>query len=232
MTVDRIKMNFIKKLLNTGYISGEHIPTSLIPVMKQARALGLVELDEMHNYIKVLDRVGLVLTLLEKRLLPTEELTLLLDWREYEELCRRILEAFDFTTRRNLRFKFQSRLMELDVVGIRGRDVLVLECKRWSTRFGREARLRREVVEFRRKVELFVEWLRKNAYRLFNIRGKVELIIVPVLVTIWNGKTLVFEGIPLVPLHRLRSFIDEYTNYLDSLAHYTVNTESPQCSLL
>ncbi len=232
MTVDRVRMNFIKKLLNTGYISGEHIPTSLIPVMKQAQALGLVELDEIHNYIKVLDRVGLVLTLLEKRLLPTEELTLLLDWREYEELCRRVLEAYGFTTRRNLRFKFQSKLMELDVVGIRGRDVLVFECKRWSTRFGREASLRKEVVEFRKKVELFAKWMRKNACKLFDIRGKTKLIVIPVLVTIWNGKTLVFEGIPLVPLHRLRSFIDEYINYIDSLAHYTVSIESSQCSLL
>lgn len=164
------------------------------------------------------DRVGLVLYLTKLEEVPLKDMVLTLNWREYEDFCARVLENYGYETVRNLRFRVGVFVREIDVVAWRRNLVLLVECKRWSRRSSREKELRSAVSELRKRAELFTTWLQYT--RRLPLSGEVT--VVPVLTTVHEGRTLVHEGVPIVPLHSFPYFLTEFEQYLDVL--FTLKT--------
>jgi hypothetical protein len=84
---------------------------------------------------------------------------------------------------------------QYDVIARKDRLTLLVECKQWSGSRYRLAALKAAVIKHKERA-LFYE-------SVMNAEG------VPVLVTLIEEKIRVFEGVPLVPVHRLDAFIGE-----------------------
>ncbi|GGP19163.1 hypothetical protein GCM10007981_01730 [Thermocladium modestius] len=54
-----------------------------------------------------------------------------IDWREFEGLVAFILGRWGYRTMNNVRLRLGGQLMEIDVVGIKGDRVVLVEAKRW-----------------------------------------------------------------------------------------------------
>jgi hypothetical protein len=91
--------------------------------------LNLVELDGRKLTLKPGGRV-LIGRYLLQRGVSMEELSRILDWREFEDLVSKSLEAQGFATRRNYRMRRPTR--EIDVIGVYSGFAIAFDCKHWQ----------------------------------------------------------------------------------------------------
>lgn len=56
-----------------------------------------------------------------------------LTWQEFEKFAENCLREAGFEAERNVRVKGEGRAWQIDVIGIRGNLILVIDCKHWNT---------------------------------------------------------------------------------------------------
>ncbi len=127
-----------------------------------------------------------------------EEVASILNWKDFEAFTASILEENAYEVAKNVRIRQGKHSVEIDVVGtkyINGKDIaLTIDCKHWS--YITEARLK-GVVE--RQV--------MRAYMLISLY-KMDAAI-PIII-ILRDMPMLIDGVPIVPISRLRSFLYEY----------------------
>jgi hypothetical protein len=96
---------------------------------EELAGLNLVDFDGKRLTVKPGGRV-LVGQYLLQRGVSVEELSRILDWREFEDLVSKSLEAQGFATRRNYRMRKPTR--EIDVVGVYSGFAIAFDCKHWQ----------------------------------------------------------------------------------------------------
>jgi hypothetical protein len=96
---------------------------------EELSGLELVELDGRNLTVRPGGRV-LVGRYLLQRGVSVEELSRILDWREFEDLVSQSLEAQGFATWRNFRMKKPTR--EIDAVGVFSGFAIAFDCKHWQ----------------------------------------------------------------------------------------------------
>ncbi len=143
---------------------------------------------------------------------PEEKAAAILNWREFEDLCSRILEGRGYQCLRGVRKEVQGEGMEIDVLAFMDQRVILVECKMWSRRTLRFLvnRSRREV---HRKLELLVKLLSSAR------KGEGRTQVVPVIVS-WLSVKDVSEGqVAVVPLYNFPYFLDSLDEIVDNIAH-------------
>ena len=116
-------------------------------------------------------------------------------WQSFEQLTGFIFEQHGFEVSVGTVKTRKRQRRQYDVIARKNGRTLLVECKRWSGGRYRLSALRRAVGRHRERA-LFYE-------SVMNADG------VPVIVTLIEEKIQVFEGVPLVPVHRLNAFIGE-----------------------
>jgi hypothetical protein len=96
---------------------------------EELSGLGLAVLDGRRLTLKPGGRV-LVGQYLLQRGVSVEELSRILDWREFEDLVSKSLEAQGFKTWRNYRMRRPTR--EIDVIGVYSGFAIAFDCKHWQ----------------------------------------------------------------------------------------------------
>ncbi len=130
-----------------------------------------------------------------------EEVTSVLNWKDFEILTANILEENGYMVARNVRLmdKQNRCRLEIDVVGMKdvnGKSIaLVIDCKHWS--YITEAAL---VSIVKRQV--------KRASMFVASDNNIDIAL-PIILTLRDMPMLV-DGIPIIPISRLRSFLYEY----------------------
>lgn len=145
-----------------------------------------------------------------------ERAAALLDWRGFESLVEEYLEGFDYrVVARRFRFAHGGRRWEVDLIGSGRIAALAVECKLWSRGRGVGARLASEARVHLRRVRALVE---SGEARRLGLRGRV----VPLLVGWVTGVERLVDGVPVVPLYKLNSFLDELDPLDEDLAGFTL----------
>ena len=163
----------------------------------------------------VVEDAALFLLSCWKRGIDPIRLALEAGWRDFEELCARILEEASYTTLRNLRFKRKGRSYEVDVVAFKKPRVLAVDCKKWR-RF-RSSLLKRAAESQKSRAEELADALRASHSLVGYVKGWNELRVYPVVVTLHEGRLKVHEGVPVVPLLKLAGFLRELEAYEDEV---------------
>ncbi len=88
---------------------------------------------------------------------------------------------------------------QYDVIACRNGLTLLVECKQWSGNRYRLSALKTAVGKHRERAQFYE-----------NVTGTDA---VPVLVTLIEEEIRIFEGVPLVPMHRLDAFIRELDSW-------------------
>ena len=129
----------------------------------------------------------------------TEDVSEYLNWRDFESLTGIILEARDFEVTKNL--ILTKPRMEIDVIGRKMDIALLIDCKHWKNMS---------------KSALY-EIVQKQIERVKRFVSVENMSALPVIVTL-HQETIQFIGnVPIVPIMKLSSFLDEFVGNLDSL---------------
>jgi hypothetical protein len=139
-----------------------------------------------------------------------EEAARILGWRAFEALAEVVFRAWGYETIRNLHLGRR----EVDILARGGNITLVVECKRWRRAAG-EATLA-EVVEA--------------------VKGKAELLLkgmgpghttIPMVVTMQRYHPRLVDGVPIVPIGALQSFLQDLHQHIHSLRGWRRGTHQP-----
>ena len=122
-----------------------------------------------------------------------------LDWKDFESLTGVILEEKDFEVTKNL--ILTKPRMEIDVIGKKMDIALLIDCKHWKN-------MSKSALD---------EIVKKQVERVKHFVSIENMSALPVIVTL-HQETIQFIGnVPIVPIMKLSSFLDEFAGNLDSL---------------
>ena len=128
-----------------------------------------------------------------------EDVSEYLNWRDFESLTGIILEEKDFAVTKNL--ILTKPRMEIDVIGKKMDIALLIDCKHWKN-------MSKSALD---------EIVKKQVERVKHFVSIENMSALPVIVTL-HQETIQFVGnVPIVPIMKLSSFLDEFVGNLDSL---------------
>ena len=145
------------------------------------------------------DKLKIAMALLVKGF-PIDELSIALNWRDFEGLTAEILSSKNFAVMKNM--MLTKPRMEIDVVGIRLGIAILIDCKHWK----------------RYNVSALSTAVKKQVERTKKYVAKTPgAIAVPVIVTLYQDKIDFIENVPIVPIFQFASFIDEFYGNIDQM---------------
>ena len=128
-----------------------------------------------------------------------EDVSEYLNWKDFESLTGIILEEKDFEVTKNL--ILTKPRMEIDVIGKKMDIALLIDCKHWKN-------MSKSALD---------EIVKKQIERVKHFVSTENMSALPVIVTL-HQETIQFVGnVPIVPIMKLSSFLDEFVGNLDSL---------------
>ncbi len=151
------------------------------------------------------DKLKIAVALLEKGF-PIDEISVALDWKDFEGLTATILASKDFAVIKNM--ILTKPRMEIDVIGIRLGIAILIDCKHWK----------------RYNTSSLTTAVRKQIERTKHYVAKTPgAISVPVIVTLYRDKVDFIENVPIVPIFQFSSFIDEFYGNIDQMKTIETN---------
>jgi hypothetical protein len=131
---------------------------------------------------------------------PLDEISIMLNWKDFEGLTAEILYSKNFAIIKNL--ILTKPRMEIDVVGIRLGIAMLIDCKHWK----------------RYSSSTLSSAVKKQIARTKHYILKTPgAIAVPVIVTLYHDKIDFIDRVPIVPIFQFSSFVDEFYGNLDQM---------------
>ena len=150
-------------------------------------------------YFEEGDKLKIAISLLEKGF-PIDEISIALDWKDFEGLTAEILSSKNFAVMKNM--MLTKPRMEIDVVGIRLGIAILIDCKHWK----------------RYNMSSLSSVVKKQIERTKQYVAKTEgSVAVPVIVTLYQDKVDFIENVPIVPIFQFSSFVDEFYGNIDQM---------------
>ncbi len=151
------------------------------------------------------DKLKIAVALLENGL-PIDEISVALDWKDFEGLTAAILTSKDFAVIKNM--ILTKPRMEIDIIGIRLGVTILIDCKHWK----------------RYSISSLTTVVKKQIKRTKHYVAKTQgVIAVPVIVALYSDKVDFIENVPIVPIFKFSSFIDEFYGNLDQMKTIETN---------
>ena len=151
------------------------------------------------------DKLKIAVVLLEKGL-PIDEISVALDWKDFEGLTGAILASKDFAVIKNM--ILSKPRMEIDVIGIRLGIAILIDCKHWK-RYSTSSL----TAAVKKQIERTKHYVKKTP-------GAISI---PVIVTLYQDKVDFIESVPIVPIFQFSSFIDEFYGNIDQMKTIKTN---------
>jgi len=121
-------------------------------------------------------------------------------WQNFERLAAFIFEKNDFWTNVNTVKTLHKKKRQYDVIAKKSNQTFLIECKKWAGNRYRLSALKRAILQHKERTRFYENVCNEDA--------------IPIIVTLIEEEILIFEGVPLVPVHKLNSFISELDNHV------------------
>ena len=147
------------------------------------------------------DRIHAAVLALQMRS-DIEQVSTYLSWRDFEKLASEVLRSFGYRTQTNVRFA--KPRMEIDVVGTSSDGfTIAVDCKHWK----------------RSNLSSISNFSQKQAARAERLIKYEKTIsqVVPVMLTLHAESVRFINAVPLVPIHKFRSFIMDVKAFLPEI---------------
>ena len=128
-----------------------------------------------------------------------EDVSEYLTWRDFEAITGIILEENSFDVTKNL--VLTKPRMEIDVIGKKMNIALLIDCKHWKN-------MSKSALD---------EIVKKQIERVKRYVADEGITALPVIVTLHQEGTRLVDNVPIVPIMKLSSFLDEFVGNLGSL---------------
>ena len=155
--------------------------------------------QDTSYYFENGDKLKIAVALLEHGF-PIDEISIALDWKDFEGLTAEILSSKNFAVIKNM--ILTKPRMEIDVIGIRLGIAILIDCKHWK-RYSHSS-LTNAV---KKQIERTKKYVEKT-------QGSIA---VPVIVTLFQDKVDFIQNVPIVPIFQFSSFIDEFYGNIDQM---------------
>ena len=155
--------------------------------------------DDLVNFNIPNDRIQTALFAI-KLGADVESVSEYLTWQDFESITGLFLQEKDFDVTKNL--ILTKPRMEIDVVGTKMDIALLIDCKHWKT-------MSKTALD---------EIVKKQIERVKRYVADENMSALPVIVTLHQEEIQFIENVPIVPIMKLSSFLDEFVGNLDSLA--------------
>jgi hypothetical protein len=119
-------------------------------------------------------------------------------WQDFERLAAFIFAENDFHVKTNTVKTSNKKRRQYDVIARKNNKTFLIECKKWSGNRYRLSALKTAVKKHKERCEFYRNLSDENP--------------IPVIVTLIEEEILIFESVPIVPISRLNSFINEEDN--------------------
>ncbi len=142
-----------------------------------------------------------------------------LTWKDFEGFIAGILEEHNYRCIESFRRRGNKlrQGMEIDVIGLRGDTLIVVDAKMWSVRAGKVSAIKTAAEKQLKRTERLCSEIDALSMKLGEMKpGSYSL--VPMLVTWVIEDVELYEGIPIIPIFKFNSFILEYYKYEDMIA--------------
>jgi len=116
-------------------------------------------------------------------------------WQNFEVLVGFIFEANGFQVNVNKVRTFNKKRRQYDVIAKNSDRTYLIECKKWSGNRYRLSALKKAIQQHKERTEFY--------------RNLTEENLIPVIVTFIEEDIKFHEGMPIIPIFRLNSFINE-----------------------
>ncbi len=127
-----------------------------------------------------------------------KEIAKVLTWKDFEKFASMILEEHRYTVYNS----FRINRLEIDILAIDDL-ALVIDCKHWK--YNSNSRLKDAINKQILRIDLL---LKSNKF-------DIEYAI-PLILTLYESIPFI-DNVPIVPIDKFSSFINEFKGYLDSL---------------
>mgnify|MGYP001114690973 CR=1 FL=1 len=150
-----------------------------------------------------------------------ERVTRELRWQEFEAFADWVLTEDGFATLNHFVFKGSGRRFEIDVVGTKEPMVLCIDCKHWH--HGRvPSKVSASARDQLQRVRFLSGVFTAHGVRL-DTAGWRSARVLPVILTLGDASPKLIEGVPIVSVLRLKSFLSEINPWLDELRFVDVS---------
>ena len=166
-------------------------------------------------------RINLAMLVVEKGA-AIVDVVKLMTWKDFEGLVASILSENSFRCTESFRRKGSTVVkgMEIDVIGIRGHMTLSIDAKMWSVRGGKASALRTAAEKQKERTIRLTTQLERLSNKMNSMKSG-QYNIFPVIVTWLVEEVELHEGVPVVPVFKLNSFIQDFEMYEDLVVSYT-----------
>jgi len=145
-----------------------------------------------------------------------------LSWQEFEKITQFALEALGYETALHQRFRSGRRRCEIDIIGVLGGIIIAVDCKHWKRSLTGLAAERVAKAQLQRAEIIRLEGNLGRIEKALERPLKKVLTVIPVIVTLAENPCSIACGVPVVPVLRFSSFLNEFLGYLDVLSTVTV----------
>jgi hypothetical protein len=183
----RVTESFAKKVFTDALIEDNNDWISLAPGSRVRLALDIARAGRLRDSARVLT------------------------WQEFEKFAEECLGEAGFQTEKNVRVKGDGRAWQIDVVGVRGGLILSVDCKHWNT------------PGYLSKFKLAAEHQRTATLHLLArqlkmmMRGGEKRQALPVILTMSEPPAQLSDGVVLVSVEKLPSFLSGVAPYDENL---------------
>ncbi len=131
---------------------------------------------------------------------PIDEISRMLEWQDFESLAAEVLEKRDFDTTKNVIMK--NPRIQIDVVGIKSGIAILIDCKHWNnmTQSALSEAVKKQIIRTK-------QFISKH-----KVRGAI-----PAIVTLYQHSVQFIDKVPIIPIHQLDSFCDEFYGNLEAM---------------
>ena len=189
-------LSFDEFALATGL--GKKISMELIKFLAKG-GIGTVDSDSIK--FDPLDKMRTAMLAIHMGV-DIEDLSKMLNWKDFEMLATNILDACGYNAYHGLRLK--KPRAEIDVVGIKDGIALLIDCKHWK---------RTNPSELNKFALMQID--RAEAFVRAN-EGQIRLAI-PAILTLHLESITFADDVPVIPVIKFRSFLNEMHGYLNEI---------------
>lgn len=145
-----------------------------------------------------------------------------LNWKDFEVFVAEVLTQNEYRCIESYRKRgnSESQGMEIDVVGVRGRQILSIDAKMWGIRGGKTSALKTAAQKQKERCAHLAEELNLLLKKLPRLNAGVYTIF-PAVVTWLVEEVELHEGVPVVPVFKLNSFVVDMFRYEDLIASFS-----------
>jgi len=116
-------------------------------------------------------------------------------WQNFERLAAFIFEKNNFRVTVNTVKTYQKKRRQYDVIAWKGNQTFLIECKKWAGNRYRLSAVKKAVEQHKERTAFYAAITNEDT--------------IPLLVTLIEEEIRLYEGVPIVSIQKLNSFVNE-----------------------